>query len=63
MLSVISTSVYSVFNVYGAISGELNRVEADMKKCLVDAYKKSDEEFLKLATQKLVPFDFFIVLV
>ncbi|ELT91993.1 hypothetical protein CAPTEDRAFT_169445 [Capitella teleta] len=49
-------SKFAAENVHKKIAsgfpkGELNRVEADMKKCLVDAYKKSDEEFLKLATQ------------
>lgn len=32
-------------------TGELSQIEKDMKKILVETFKKTDEEFLKEATK------------
>jgi integrin-linked kinase-associated serine/threonine phosphatase 2C len=34
------------------VTGDLKKVESEMKKCLTDAFKRTDEEFLKNAAQK-----------
>ena len=31
--------------------GDLTKVEGEMKRCILDCYKKTDEDFLKLASK------------
>ena len=42
-----------IYAMYCA-AGNLARIESDMKKLLVDTYKKTDEEFLKIASKQWV---------